>query len=227
MESNKLSRSGIEFAKEFLDKFGFKSKLEEIINDRDDNIIPILSSNIAIFGVSVAIFFSTKKEEILTAPIILIFISSILALFSFLLNLWYLSRIKTRTSFFKEEQEKIYIKSENLLIKIFDLFKKIVKLNKPLENVTEENLSNIVKQQEFDLKFLAEDGVFIPMMILDLASKETLLSFNKCYDSPLNEKYAGFKLFVDRLSDRAKNWGLVLGSAFMLAAILIKFIAVN
>ncbi|MCK9588144.1 MAG: hypothetical protein M0Q93_02140 [Terrimicrobiaceae bacterium] len=223
-----------EDAKEFLEKFGFKEKLEESISNHfDKNIIYVLSANIAIFCVSLTIFFTASKKEILTAPIILIVISAILTLVSILLNIWYLTRINTRILFFHREQGRIFQKTENNIAKTLTLFKKILKidLTTKVKSVVEEknsseDLINKLKKDDDTncVSLLKDDGLFIFFMIMDLAIKDTIINIDKSFGQPLDESHPRLKLIIDNLSDMTKNWGLILGAAFILSAILIKFI---
>jgi hypothetical protein len=227
--TNTQSSKSKEAAKKLIEKFGFKVKLDEIINEKDESLIPILTSNLAIFGVTSTILFN-KVETELSAPILLILISAIISLIGALLNIWYLVRIKTRIDFLKKEQEEVYKKAEVSIIKMFDLLYKIVKINIvqkieiPKENT--ESKDDFIKKIKDDHKLdsFAEELVFIPQIVLELALKESHSNFSKCLNAPLEEKFSKFKLFIDRLSDKSKNWALILSASFTLVALLIKFV---
>lgn len=216
-------------AKEVIEQFRFKKRLEEVFDEKDESLIPILTTNLAIFGVASSILFNVSDNE-LSASILLILIAAIIALLGALLNIWYLIRLKTRIDFLKKEQENVFHKAEANIIKTFDLLKKIVKvdINQKIEGFREKGLSKdelldkLKDDTTFD--FLAEDSTFIPFTIMELALKETKLNIHKCLNEPLNEGYAGLKLFIDKLSSRVKNVAVALAAAFMLAATLIEFI---
>lgn len=232
-----IEKDDINNAKEFLEKFGFKKKLEDIISKNSNaGIIPILTANIGIFGVSATIFFAVPREDMLTAPVIVISIAAILSLQSLLLNLWYFFRIETRTSLFKLEQEKIFEKAEKNIAKTFALIRNILKfaLGTIKETVLKDDKSKkkellelkdkLIKNNDGGLNFLAEGSVFISSIIMDLALKETKNNLEKSFDTPLEEKNAKLKLIIDNFSDVTRNWGLILSATCMLIAILIKFI---
>lgn len=227
-----IKNSSQDSAKELIKEFGLKEKIEKIVNCSYDNIVHTLNTNVALFCVLLALLFITPKNELFSAPIILIVISSIVTLLSFLLNLWFLSRIKTRTNFFKDQQEKALLKAENNITKTFDLYKKVVNfsLTKRIESYKEggktpEEIIDNLKQIGNDYNFLADECIFIPYIIMDLALKETRINVRECFNAPMNEKYPNLKLAIDRLSDRFKNWGLILGIAFIIGAVFVKFIA--
>lgn len=218
-----------EKAREILEKFGLEKKLNEIFNHRDESLSYILAANIGIFGVSATVVFATN-EETLTASFLLVMISAIITLVGAMLNIWYLVRLKKRLDFLKKEQEKVLQKTEIKLIKTFDLLAKIIKSNifSKVEILKEKGVEKLelldILKKDSDLDFLAEDSSFIPFTIMELAHKETIINIEDCLNKPLNEKYSEFKLFIDRLSDKSKNWALILGSAFMMVSLLVKFI---
>lgn len=229
IHNNQTSKRSQDIVKEFTEKFSFRKVFEKIINNKDESLIPILTANIAIFAISSTIVFSSSGDT-LTASLLLIFISAILGLLGVLLNIWYLIRLKTRLDFFSKEQEKIYDKAEANIARTFDLFEKIIKLSsdKKEGNFKENNESTheiskkLKSYTQADL--VAEEGVFIPLLIMELSVIETKMNITKCLDAPLEEEYAGLKLFIDRVSDKFKNWSLVLSSAFILGALLVKFL---
>jgi hypothetical protein len=224
---NKISSE--ERARDFLERFGFRKKLEDILNEEDDTLVPILTVNLAIFAVAFAVLFGANNHN-LTASVLLILISGIIALLGALLNIWYLIRLKTRTTFLKKEQEEVFAKAEKNLTKTFDLFKKIISAG--FSQRTQDILKrggkheDVMKELESDTnyEFLADEGMFIPLTIMDLSLKETSINLDRCLNSPLQEKLPRLKLFIDRLSDKSKTWALVLSAAFMLMALLIKFL---
>lgn len=220
-------------AEEFLERFGFKSKVEEILTRTDDEHLPlVLAANVAIFGAACAILF-TSNETGITATKLLILIVAISSLSATLLNIWYFSRIRIRIRKFKEEQERVYGKAKNNLIKAFDLFFSLV------QSVVSKEASLLVSQskskEEFLEKFkasegtdfneiLTEKGAFIFQNVMEISRYETIENYEKSLDAPLKERGATFNLFLDRLSTRIKNWALVVNGVLVLCALLVKTI---
>jgi hypothetical protein len=229
MSNNQPTKSSQDSAKRFIDEFGLKSKLIETFNEKsDESLILVFTANLTIFSVAATILFTADKSKSLTAPLLVLFLSAVISLIGALLNLWYLVRLKKRMEILRNEQEKVLSKTEANLVKTFGLFEKIVNfgLKKSVEHITENNkkIEILEKQNNIDFDFLVEGGAFIPFMIMELALNETKINIRRSLNTPLNEKYAGLKLFVDRFSDKFRNWCLILSSAFVLCALLIKFL---
>lgn len=228
--NNKNEGTAREAAKDFLERFGFRDKINGIINKKDSNSIYIFSANCCIFATCLSILFAAGKDEFLKAPIILISISTITTLFGFLLNLWYMFRLEKRTLFFKKEQDEIFNKTENNITRLNEFTSKIIRydLDHRIEHHTVENKLSILNDVKKDLdyiKFLTEEVSFLSVVAMDLSVKETIINYEKCFDEPLKENYSRIKLIIDRLSYKTRNLNLFLGSMFILAAILIKFVA--
>jgi hypothetical protein len=220
-------------AEKFMEMFGFRSRIQEIISDDSDSHIPlVLSANSAIFAVSCAILLASSQPG-LTATKLLILLSAIFSLVTVSLNIWYLVRIKMRIHKLKQEQDKIFAKTKANLIKTLDLFVAIVEsatrqrveLYKAVSTSKEELLKKIAdeeKKEKFEgFEFLTEKGMFIFQNVLALAMHETTDNFREALDAPLDESLSTVMLFIDRLSDRLKNWGLVINCILILCALLV------
>jgi hypothetical protein len=224
-----MSTNNQELAKQMIEKFGLKTRIDEILNEKDESIIPILTANLAIFAVSATILFGFNGSN-LTASILLIIIATFTSLLGSLLNIWYLVRVKTRTEFLKRENEKIFERAETDTIKMFNLMNKVINssLNQKIQILKEkgadvDELKSKLNEND-NLKYLPEELSFIPFIIMELALKNSYITMRRCMEEPLEEKAAQFKLFIDNLSGKSKNWGLIFSSVFILSALLIKFI---
>lgn len=215
-------------AKEMMELFGFKSKLEEILYKADDSVSYKLTFNLLIVASTLSILFSGGNN--LTTLTLLILIAFVISFCSSALNIWYLVRIKTRHSFLRNEQDRVFDKAKKNIVRVLELIKKIVAIETlgeiKSQTLTNEDLNKLFNKvkSKYDASFNASDITFMPYIIMDLALKETLLNYDKCMDSPLKEGYPSLKLFFDRLSYKTKTAGLVTSSFFLLAALVAKFV---
>lgn len=218
-------------AEKLMQTFGARLQIEELLNEDDDSHLPlILTANAAIFAVSCAILIATSENG-LTATRLLILVSAIFSLITIPLNIWYLVRIKVRMRKLRKEQEKIFQKTKQNIVKTLELFSGVIKLAVKqkaelckLQSNSKEEFSSMldqIGQDKEELELIKDKGYFIFQNLVALSIYETMDNFEKALNSPLDERGAALKLFVDRISDRLKNWGLVINCVLIVCALLV------
>jgi hypothetical protein len=197
-----------EMLENFLTKFTIKELVEETMRENYDSHLPlVLTANLTIFASSTAILIYANDADF-DASKLIILLATFFSLLSSMLNIWYLARVKIREEKLKKEQDKIFDNMKEDFTNLLNLFADVAKKGQVYEGVSPS-------------KYLIEKGGFVFLRFNELASLKTINNFKKCLDEPLDEKYAVFKLFIDRLSEKMKNFGLVVSFILIICALLI------
>ncbi len=230
-DSNEINEIRRKAAEEFIDKLSVKAKLDDYLREVGDvgNMPLVIGANVAIFGVMVSIFLSSKNEAEVAIKIVTL-VSLIISAFIIPLNFWFIRRLKLRLDDLKTEYNKIFEETKALVLKTLEFNSSIVKntmkaqADTLIKNVAadEDILQKFIEaEKEADYDYIAKKSGFVFEAYNQLALFKFYYYYKKHLELPRDENFATTKLILDQVSNKLKYSGLSINIVLTILALLI------